>query len=92
MDILHIIELLLLPITNVITWFATRNKRRNDAIAAMQGTIDMLVQKNGTMVQELIQARKEIAQANAKIAVLEANQIKLLSENSELKKLIEKKK
>ncbi len=92
MNILHYLELLLLPITNVVTWAATRNKRRNDAIVEMQKTIDMLVQKNGTMYQELVEARKEIVVANTKIAGLEANQIKLLAENAELKKLIEQKK
>lgn len=92
MDILHIIELSLIPVTNVVTWLATRGKRRNNAIGELQKTIDMLVQKNGTMYQELIETRKELAEARTKIAVLEANQEKMLSENNELKRLIENRK
>ena len=89
MDIYHILELLLVPITSIVTWLATRNKRRNDAIADMQSTIDMLVQKNSTIYQELINTRKELSEAWVKIGVLKTNTDKLLAENAELKKLID---
>lgn len=96
MDIYHILELLLVPITSVVTWLATRNKRRNDAIVELQATVDMLVQKNGSIYQELIDTRKELidtrkelAEARVKIAVLESNQEKILAENTELKRLID---
>lgn len=49
MDIYHILEPLLVPITSLVTWLATRGKRRNDAIGELQATVDMLVQKNGTI-------------------------------------------
>lgn len=89
MDIYHILELLLVPITSVVTWLATRNKRRNDAIVELQSTVDMLVQKNGTIYQELIDTRRELSEARTEIDTLKSNQEKLLSENSELKKLID---
>lgn len=92
MDIYHILELLLVPITSVVTWLATRNKRRNDAIGELQTTIDMLVQKNGSIYQELIDTRKELSEARSEINTLKSNQEKLLNENIELKKLIENKK
>lgn len=91
MDIYHYLELLLVPITSVVTWAAARRKRRNDAVNALQGTVDMLVQKNNTIYKELIDTRKELAEAMVKIGALESNQEKLLLENSELKKLIEEK-
>lgn len=92
MDIYHILELLLVPITSVVTWLATRNKRRNDAIGELQTTIDMLVQKNGSIYQDLINTRKELSEAWAQIEILKTNTDKLLVENAELKKLIENKK
>lgn len=95
MDIYHIIELLLIPLTSIVTWLATRRKRRNDAICELQDTIDMLVLKNGTIYKELletrkelIETRKELADARVKIAVLEANQEKMFGENNELRTLI----
>lgn len=92
MDIYHILELLLVPITSVVTWLATRNKRRNDAIGELQTTIDMLVQKNGSIYQDLINTRKELSEAWVQIENLKTNTDKLLVENAELKKLIEDKK
>lgn len=92
MDIYHILELLLVPITSVVTWLATRNKRRNDAIGELQTTIDMLVQKNGSIYQDLINTRKELSEAWVQIEILKSNTDKLLVENAELKKLIEDKK
>lgn len=91
MDIYRYLELLLVPITNIVTWAVARRKRRNDAVNALQGTVDMLVQKNNTIYKELIDTRKELAAAMVKIGTLESNQEKLLSENNELKKLIEDK-
>jgi len=90
MDIYHYLELLLVPITSVVTWAAARRKRRNDAIVEMQKTIDMLVQKNGTMYQELIETRKELAEARTEISTLKSNQEQLLSEKRELIELLEK--
>ncbi|MBR3711110.1 MAG: hypothetical protein IKM99_09155 [Bacteroidales bacterium] len=92
MDIYHILELLLVPITSVVTWLATRNKRRNDAIGELQTTIDMLVKKNGSIYQDLINTRKELSEAWVQIEILKTNTDKLLVENAELKKLIEGKK
>lgn len=91
MDIYHILELLLVPITSIVTWLATRNKRRNDAIADLQATIDMLVQKNNTVYKELIDTRSELSEARSEINTLKSNQERLLKENEDLRKLIERK-
>jgi len=91
MDVYRYLELLLIPVTNIVTWFAARRKRRNDALSEMQGTIDMLVQQNKTLYKELVDTRRELAEARTKIDILEGNQERLLKENAELRAFIEKK-
>ena len=91
MDVYHYLELLLIPVTNIVTWFSARRKRRNDAISEMQGTVDMLVLQNKTLYKELVDTRRELAEARTKIDILEGNQERLLKENAELRAFIEKK-
>ena len=84
------ITTLLAPVTGVVTWLAARRKRRNDALTELQNTIDMLVLQNKTLYKELIDTRRELADARTEIDVLKSNQEKLLKENAELRALIEK--
>ena len=91
MDVYRYLELLLIPVTNIVTWFSARRKRRNDALSEMQGTVDMLVQQNKTLYKELVDTRRELAEARTKIDILEGNQERLLKENAELRAFIEKK-
>lgn len=86
------ITTLLAPVTGVVTWLAARRKRRNDALGEMQQTIDMLVQQNKTLYKELIDTRRDLADARGKIDTLEVNQKQLLQENNELRELIKNKK
>ena len=82
MNLYNYIELLLVPITSLVTWLATRNKRRNDGIQALQQTVNMLAEDNKRLYGELTENKRRIAQLEAKQAALEA-------ENKELKMRIE---
>ncbi len=62
----------LVPITNIVTWFAARRKRRNDAITQMQATIDMLVLKNNELVEEVTKLRIENVELKSKICDMES--------------------
>lgn len=57
-------------LTGVVAWFASSRKRRNDAIADMQGSIDMLVEKNAALVAEITMLREENSGLKAEIAAL----------------------
>jgi len=76
------IELLLVPITAVVTWVASRGKRRNDGMQALQQTVNLLAEDNKRLYKELTENKTRIAQLEAKQAALEA-------ENKELKLKIE---
>lgn len=47
------------PVCGVVGWFAGRRMRRNSTIAALQTTIDLLVQKNKELYDEIMRLRKE---------------------------------
>ena len=79
MDIYHYLELLLVPITSVVSWFAGARIRRNSTLKSLQETINMLVGENKKTYEELVATRKELAEAMIKISILEANQEKLLA-------------
>lgn len=66
------IELLLVPITSIVTWGATRGKRRNDALKDMQETMDMLVSKNAELCEEIVKLRQENAELKAEIMAMKA--------------------
>ena len=76
------LELLLVPITGVVTWVASRGKRRNDGMQALQQTVNMLAEDNKRLYKELTENKTRIAQLEVKQAALEA-------ENKELKLKIE---
>lgn len=82
LNIYNWIELLLVPITGVVTWFSTRGKRRNDGMQALQQTVNMLAEDNKRLYKELTENKTRIAQLEVKQAALEA-------ENKELKLKIE---
>lgn len=66
MDILlQILGYVLTPITAVVGWFAGRRARNNDMLNRMQGTIDMLVEKNARLIEEITELRAENAELKA---------------------------
>ena len=85
------ITTLLVPVTGIVSWLAARRKRRNDAIADLQRTINMLAEDNSKVYEELVSTRKELNEARGEIDILKGNQEKLMRENAELRSLIEKK-
>lgn len=60
-------------ITAIVGFFFGRKKQNNDFLQEMQGSIDLLVQRNSTLYEEVMGLRKE------RIELLE-NQAKLLTE------------
>ena len=79
------VSLLLVPISSVISWFVGRRQRNNDTIQKMQGTIDMLVQKNSELYAKIVEQNKMLTQQSDQIANLNKQLSEVRRENSELK-------
>lgn len=97
MDLYNYIELLLVPITSIITWFAARKTRNNNMLHQLQQTIDMLVEKNKQLYQtiteqndKIIELSQQLSEVRRENAELIKGQTRISQENAELKKQIQK--
>lgn len=61
------ITTLLVPVTGVVSWIAGTRKRNNDAIIAMQTTIDLLAKQNADLYKEMVELRHENAWLRSRI-------------------------
>jgi len=80
----------LLPVlSSVVTWWVMRKKRKNDFLADLQSSIDLLSDKYNSSLQDLIIVKEQ----NAKLMIAQdqmKNQIETLSkENAALKETID---
>lgn len=57
--LLQLLPYLLTPITAIVTWFASKRKRNNDALNYLQETIDLLLKKNNELIQEVTELRNQ---------------------------------
>ena len=97
MDATTLLTIILPPVTAVCGWFAGTRKRRNDAIAYMQKTIDDLAAKNAEYMGKITQLREEVAKLRAENAKLQQGQAEMQAkldeigrENAALRNIIEK--
>lgn len=67
MNIYNWIELLLVPITSLVTWLLSARSRRNTAIGELQETINLLAEKNNDLYEEVVKLRAENATFRALI-------------------------
>lgn len=49
----------MVPVTGIVSWLAGSRMRKNDAINAMQTTIDMLVEQNADLYKKVLELRQE---------------------------------
>ncbi len=89
------ISLFLVPITGIVSWFASRKVRNNSTLQQLQATIDMLVEKNKELYERIAQQNQQIAELNTQLtevrrenAELIKGQTRISKENAELKKQI----
>lgn len=86
MGILSIVELIVAPIvTAVIGYFTGHRKRKNDFLADLQGSIDMLSAKNRDLMDEVIKLRDQVVTLRAENLDLTKAQERLLKENAALR-------
>ena len=61
----------LLPVvTGVIGWLAGRRKQKNDFLSELQSSIDLLSEKNKSLVEEVVQLREENLKIRGEVAKL----------------------
>lgn len=96
------VSLALVPITNIITWIATKTKRRNETMQSLQETIDLFAKSNEKLSEQVIEQNQTIAQLTSEITLLKQEnqslkngQAKMIEElqnvrkeNRELKELL----
>jgi uncharacterized coiled-coil DUF342 family protein len=67
-DTIELLQWGLVPVSSVITWLVSTRKRRNDTLASIQQTVDLLVNKNHELVEKLTAANAKIAEQSEQIA------------------------
>jgi len=82
-NLVEILGFALAPITGVVGWVTAKRSRDNNMLTELQGSIDMLVEKNKTLIQDVTDLRIENSQLKSEIQQLRA-------ENKELKVIVEK--
>lgn len=89
MDITTIIGYVFSALTGVAGWLVGRKKQNNDFIAELQGSINMLAEKNGQLFIEIVSLRQQNTELLSNQADMKKEIATLRSENAGLKKEIE---
>ena len=76
-------------LTGVAAWIAGRSKQRNDFISDLQKSIDLLSDKNKTLLQELINLRGENTNMRANQQEMQVSLTYLRRENRELREHVQ---
>jgi len=65
-----VVNVALPAVIGVVGWLAGRRKQRNDFLAEMQSSIDLLSEKNRLFVGEMVQLREENLKLCGEVAML----------------------
>jgi regulator of replication initiation timing len=72
MDWIGIISILIAPLSGVASYFAGRNKAKNDFLKDMQASIDLLAEENKKLMEQVVELRKENAKLRIEVEELNA--------------------
>lgn len=89
MDTVTMIGYLFSALTGLAGWMVGRKKQNNDFIADLQGSINLLAEKNSELLRELITLRQQNATLLSNQAEMKQEIACLRKENVGLKKEIE---
>lgn len=94
MDWMMMIVMYILPslLSGVGGWFVgknTKRKQKNDILQEMQASIDLLLDRNKTAMNELINLRGEVAQLKGENTELRVDVVKMTKENAALRVEVE---
>jgi len=82
----EVVNVALPVVTGAIGWLAGRRKQKNDFLAEMQSSIDLLSEKNKLFVGEMVQLREENLKLCGEVALLREENRALRSEIETLNK------
>ena len=82
-NLVEILGFALTPITGAVGWIAAKRSRDNNMLTELQGSIDMLVEKNKALIKDVTDLRFENSELKSEIQ-------KLRVDNNELKIIVEK--
>ena len=85
MDWTTIISIISSPVCAAIGWLAGSRKRKNDFLVDLQNSIDLLAQKNGELLKELVAVRSQNADLMNNQEIMKRQIETLTLENCELK-------
>lgn len=88
-DIYQVLTVTLPVISSLVTWFVARKKRKNDFLADLQSSIDLLSSKYNDALKELVTVKEQ----NSKLLIAQ-NEMKeqisnLTKENETLKNTVD---
>lgn len=89
MDITTLIGYLFSALTGIAGWMVGRRKQQNDFISDLQSSIDMLAEKNSSLLKEVVSLREQNAELLSNQAEMKKEMAALRHENAGLKKEIE---
>jgi len=84
-----VVNVALPAVTGAAGWLAGRRKQRNDFLAEMQSSIDLLSEKNRLFVGEMVQLREENLKLCGEVAMLREENRALRSEIETLNRNLE---
>jgi len=82
----EVTNLLIPAVAGAIGWLAGRRKQKNDFLAELQSSVNMLSEKNKQQMEELIQLREENLMIRSELAKLREENKALRSEIETLNK------
>lgn len=74
---------------SLITWFVNSKRRKNDFIADLQKSIDLLSGKYNNTLQELIEVKSQNVKLITNQEEMKAEMCALRNENAELREMLE---
>lgn len=83
--ILRVLNVLLPVATGIAGWLVGRRRRDNNFLGDLQGSVNMLTEKNSDLVEQVIKLRDQIVDLRTENLELRKRQEVLIAENGALK-------
>lgn len=76
-DLINVISMIATPVAGVLSYFAGRKKKDNDFLQDLQGSINMLSDKNSKLIEELVTVKEQNIELKMSVRELQLENEKL---------------